>query len=276
MRRCFSYFSVLILLCITAQVAGGQSILGRYSMPDPQGGKLILTIESAGGAKVKGSLLANGKTFQLSGELDEGDLTGTLRGDAGTAHIEAAREGTRLTVILLDLGPNGEPNMASARQLAFSVDNSPAPAAPAAVAAPQGDASAPAASAPTAPPTATTPEDQQLTRLFLSTAWCTFSYSGSRTYTGGVGGRSTSGRVVFSADGIMQQSSSSERSNVDAQGNVWSANSGRETYRWRVQNGSLLLSPNGVQWQTVRIEVTQNSNGSPIIKADGVEYYRCQ
>jgi hypothetical protein len=271
MRPLHSHLTALLLLCTTADITAGQSIFGRYSMPNPQGGKLILTIEPAAGAKVKGSLVANGNTFQLIGELDEGDLTGTLRSDAGTAHIEAAREGARLTVILLDLGPNGQPNMASARQLAFTVDDSPAE--PAVAAAPQGAAtpSAPAAAQPAAGP-----QDQELTHLFLSTAWCTFSYAGARTYSGGVGGRTTSARVAFSPDGLMQQTSNSERSNVDAQGNVWSTNSGRQTYRWRVQKGALMLSPDGVQWETVRIEVTQNSNGSPIVKADGVEYYRCQ
>lgn len=37
--------------------------------------------------------------------------------------------------------------------------------------------------------------------------------------------------------------------NSGASGNVWSNNANVETYRWRVQNGMLLISADGAQWR---------------------------
>lgn len=263
------------LLALATTIAEAQNVLGTYFVADAQGGKTTLTLQADGPGKIRGSLVGNGVTFSVEGQLDGDDVTGTLRGSSGAAYFEAAREGAQLLVVLIELGADGRPNPATGRELVFTRDDSSSAQADAARQ--QGGAVAgapPPVDSRTTP--ATSAQDQQLSRLFLSSAWCTFSYSGSRTYTGGTAGRSTSKRTVFSADGLMQQSTSSEMTNSGSSGNVWGSNANTETYRWRVQNGALMLAADGAQWQAVRIEVTRNSNGYPIIKADGIEYYQCR
>ncbi len=253
-----------LLLLLAAGATQSQTVPGRYSMKGAQGALITLTLEADGPGKVKGALVGNGVTFTVQGQTEGATAAGTMRGNAGAAYFEARRDGRQLQVILVEAGPDGRPNYATGRQLTFTVDEAGA-AVPAPQSAPRADA-APAMSA----------QDQQLSRLLLGSAWCSFGYSGSQTYTGGSGGRTTTSRVAFSANGQMQQSTNSETTNSGAPGSVYGSNSGGQTMRWRVQNGVLLVSADGAQWQSVQLQVTQNSNGYPIIKADGVEYMQCR
>ena len=45
--------------------------------------------------------------------------------------------------------------------------------------------------------------------------------------------------------------------------------------RWEVKGGMLYMSEGAGQLEPVDLKVTYNSNGSPILTADGVEYCRC-
>ncbi len=139
---------------------------------------------------------------------------------------------------------------------------------------------APAAA--TCPPVQAQPNtvDAQMVQLFTQSAWCHFSYSG----TSG-GGTERNERVVMTLDGRIVSSSKSESSysgtNTNQYGDqtqAWgaaSANAGGDQGCWKVMNGQLALSSDGVNWQPVPTQVTQNSNGYPIVNAGGKEYSSC-
>jgi hypothetical protein len=122
--------------------------------------------------------------------------------------------------------------------------------------------------------------DAQMVQLFTQTAWCHFSYSG----TSG-GGTERNERVVMTMDGRIVSGSKSESSYSGTNSNqygdqtqAWgtaSANAGGDQGCWKVLNGQLQLSSDGASWQAVPTQVTQNSNGYPIVNAGGKEYSSC-
>lgn len=122
---------------------------------------------------------------------------------------------------------------------------------------------------------AATPQDQQIASLLLSSAWCSFSYSGGSTFTGGTAGTTRTARTVFRADGTVTQTNNSETTNTGAPGNIYLNNRGGQQGRWKIQNGLFMLSADGIQWASQRLDISRNSNGYPIVKADGVEYMMC-
>lgn len=264
----------IVALASTLQA---QSVIGRYSIPNPQGAPIVLVLEADGPGKIKGSLSGNGVSFTVQGEIGQDGVVGTMRGSTGSAIFEAAREGAQLALILVEIGRDGRPDPATARELMFTA------AAVGAAPAQQGAGGAGSSAAELGGPPSgvggatvgNSSRDQQLSQLLLSTAWCTFSFSGGSTYTGGSSGRTSRTRTVFSPNGTVQQTSGSESTNSGAAGSVYGSSTGGTTARWRVQNGVLSVSGDGVQWKPVQLEVTYNSNGAPILKADGVEYMRC-
>ena len=135
-------------------------------------------------------------------------------------------------------------------------------------------ASTPAAGATSA--LAKTPQDQQIVTLLLSTAWCSFSYSGGSTYTGGSAGTTRTTRAVFSADGGVRETSNSETTSSGAPGNTYGSNSGGQAGRWRIENGMLMLSADGVQWAPQVMKIADNGSGAPIVTVGGKEYMRCR
>ena len=59
-------------------------------------------------------------------------------------------------------------------------------------------------------------------------------------------------------------------------GTVASQHDGEGSGRWDVRGGNLYLSEAGGVMEEVDIEVKYNSNGAPIIVADGTEYCQCE
>ncbi len=112
-----------------------------------------------------------------------------------------------------------------------------------------------------------------LRALLLSSAWCSFSFTG-----GGSTGYSTtrSSRVQFLADGTYTRGSRSEVYSSGSGGTHAGQHDGGSDGRWEVRNGVLYISEGFGPLQPVRIEVQYNSAGSPIIVADGTEYCRCR
>ena len=96
---------------------------------------------------------------------------------------------------------------------------------------------APAAKKAPSPKPAAGGMDGQLTQLLTRNAWCGFTYN--------------------------QRSGTSTRERVANQA------------RWKVAEGMLHLSPDGMSWTPQQLQVTQNSNGYPIIKSGGKEYMQC-
>lgn len=119
--------------------------------------------------------------------------------------------------------------------------------------------------------------DKALSRLLLANDWCSFSYSGGGGgyNSSGSYGRSSTSRVHFSSDGFVSRSSGSESSSSNQYGSVASQGNRGDGGRWKVNGGMLYLSSGTEPMQPVNLTITRNSNGYPILKADGVEYMQC-
>lgn len=116
---------------------------------------------------------------------------------------------------------------------------------------------------------AATPQDRQIAQILLSSPWCYMRYSQTL-------GTTSTERVVFSQDGRVVQSTGRETSMSNQYGNLYGNSSGGDQGMWRVQNGNLMLSANGAQWEAVPLQITRNSNGYPIVTAGGKEYSQCR
>ena len=104
--------------------------------------------------------------------------------------------------------------------------------------------------------------------LLLSSAWCTFRYNK-------ITGASTGRRVVFSPNGAYSVSSQSESYSSGRAGSVAGQSNASGGGRWRIQGGELFMSEGG-QFEHVETVLKRNSNGYPIIVADGTEYSQCR
>lgn len=104
--------------------------------------------------------------------------------------------------------------------------------------------------------------------LMLSSAWCTFSYNKTTGY-------SSSKRVTFSPGGTYSVGSRGEGGSSGRSGNMASQHDAAGGGQWRVQNGELYLSEGG-DFEHVQTTLRRNSNGYPVIVADGVEYSQCR
>jgi hypothetical protein len=112
-------------------------------------------------------------------------------------------------------------------------------------------------------------QDQQIARLLLSNAWCSFRYSQTS-------GTSSSERVQFFPDGTVAQGSNTETYSSGRGGTVAGQHRGGPRAQWRVQNSALMLSGDGATWSAQPLRITQNSNGYPIVTAGGKEYSQCR
>lgn len=124
---------------------------------------------------------------------------------------------------------------------------------------------------PQAPPTAPRGAGaDQLSQLLLSSAWCSFRYNK-------VSGASSTSRVQFFPDGSWAMGARGETYSSGPNGTVSGQTDSSDRGQWQVRNNTLWLSEGGGPVQPVEgFSVTRNSNGYPIINADGREYSSCQ
>jgi len=126
-------------------------------------------------------------------------------------------------------------------------------------------------------PTASTGNDEAIKQVLLANDWCSFSYSGGGGGYGSTGsyGHSSKSRVHLSPDGTISRRSGSDNHSSNQYGSMASQGDSGDGGRWQVRGGVLYLSSGDAPLQPVNLSITRNSNGSPILKADGVEYMRC-
>ena len=120
-------------------------------------------------------------------------------------------------------------------------------------------------------PGATKGASDQLTQLLLSSAWCKFKYNQ-------ISGTSSSIRYQFFSNGSYSNSGRSETYSSGRYGTVAGQYDSGGSGQWAVRNGQLFISnpPEQPNLQPMPVTVTRNSNGYPIINADGEEYSMCQ
>jgi hypothetical protein len=120
-------------------------------------------------------------------------------------------------------------------------------------------------------------KDEPLARLLVSSDWCSSSFSGGGGgyNSSGSYGRSSTSRFHLSQDGSFRKSSGSESYSSNANGSVAGQGGNGSAGRWQVRAGVLYISDGTAPMQPVQLSVTRNSNGYPIIKANGTEYMQC-
>jgi len=233
------------LLACAAALA--QNYGGTFTTKNQQGGDVTLALKQDKQGRVTGTFAGNGATFNVEGVATPQGLTGKVTGPQGTLYLAAKLQGGNLSVILAEPGPNGQPNLQEARQLLFARAGS--------AAVPKGSPSG-------------NSSDGQLTALLTRNAWCGFTYNKNT-------GTSRTERVVFHGNGTVVQSTGAQTYNSGPAGSVAGQSAGGNQGRWKVQGGMLQLSQDGVNWTPQPLQVTQNSNGYPIIKSGGKEYMQC-
>lgn len=110
---------------------------------------------------------------------------------------------------------------------------------------------------------------QSLSQLLLSSPWCTFSYSQTS-------GTSRSQRYLFHRDGTYSVGSQRESLSSGRNGSAYGASQGQDGGQWAVQGNLLQLVDSSGESGVVAVQVKRNSNGYPIIVADGIEYSQCR
>jgi len=105
--------------------------------------------------------------------------------------------------------------------------------------------------------------------LLLSSAWCTFAYNK-------VSGKSTAKRATFASNGTWSQGTNSEGVSSNKYGSVYSQGGSNAAGAWRVHQGELYMSEGPGALQPVQTLLKRNSNGYPVIVADGIEYSQCR
>jgi hypothetical protein len=113
----------------------------------------------------------------------------------------------------------------------------------------------------------------QLYNLLTGSAWCSFSYSGTSS---GSGGSTSTSRVVFQQDGLVVITTNNESSYSGDGWGTASQNGGGQRACWRIDGSQLMASADGRQYAALPLQIAQNSNGYPIITANGTEYSTCQ
>lgn len=280
---------VLVLLAAPAGAAA-QNLSGSYSVDTPSG-PLVFTLTQGQRGALTGSLSGNGTTLVFQGQAQRGgSLTGTARAGQAALHVAGTLQGAALDVTLSEMDAAGQPIPAqSSRIMMTRIGQTAADTAQRrpgllgrignafAEAARQqqqqqgaGGAATPGAAPGAAPsgPIATTQQDQQIAQLLTSSRWCYMRYSQAM-------GSTSTERVSFTADGRFVMATNRESAVNNSAGSYYGNSSGGDRGMWRVQNGVLMMSSNGMQWEQYPLQITRNSNGYPIVTANGKEYSQC-
>lgn len=120
-----------------------------------------------------------------------------------------------------------------------------------------------------AAPAATKAGGDKLSKLLLSSPWCSFTYNK-------ISGSSHQERVVFRADGTWGSGARGESYSSGQYGTVAGQTDSASGGRWQVKSGELWLASGGEPLQNAGLTVTQNSNGYPILKTGNKEYSSCR
>jgi hypothetical protein len=264
------------LLWALPTLANELSYTGTYTM-QTQAGPLTLSLNQDAKGNVTGTLATQNGLLRLQGSEGEGEIVGTATDGKRKVYFEAELEGSELHFLLAGLDPAGHPDYGQAQELTFTRSSKAASVTPKPERKPWKAPSAgqsPSARQPARGPGKSS-QDQQLAKLLLSSPWCSFSYSQS-------GGRTSTSRNTFAPDGRLHISSSSEGGpvnqfggSVGPSGSVYSQSSGGGQLRWKVERGQLWLDE-GKGFEAMPMQMMQNSNGYPIIKAAGKEYMQCK
>jgi len=106
-----------------------------------------------------------------------------------------------------------------------------------------------------------------LAQLLTSSPWCSFTYNKTTGY-------SHTKRYVFRGNGTYSMGSRGEGYSSGGGGTFASQRDSGGGGQWKVNGDQFFLSEGG-EMEQVDYRIKTNSNGAPIIVADGVEYSQC-
>ena len=253
-----------------------QGFAGSWSIP---GGNvpITLTLRQNRQGAVTGTLVAQA-TMTIQARVNGQMFEGTASNQTGRIYIAGQlADADALNVVMAEVDAAGNAQQQTARSFVAtraaggaSAANSGTPGA--GDPGPGNRGAGPGGPASPGGVVGSGPNDRQIAQLLMRSAWCYFRYVSA----GGANGRSTTERVVFRADGTGSQTTGSESYNSGSNGTAYGNNNGGQQFFWRIQNGAMIVSSDRVQWgNPVMLSITQNSNGYPIITAEGKEYSMC-
>ena len=233
--------------------AGGGAEAGGARGADPFAGTfagdgLTLTLQRAG-SSYTGSAISEGTTYRVLAQRAGQMLTGTYEGPGGSLPFQAMVQGD-----VMQLAAGGA-TYTLQRQSGMG----------------QGLGGA-AGAAGAGGVTSGSSEDQQIAQLLVSSRWCTMTYSGG---VGTTSGTTRYERLVFRADGTGSRATSSEVYSSGDAGIAAGQSAGGSPFQWRVEGGVLVSTTDGANWVRTPMRISRNSNGYPIITANGKDYAMC-
>ncbi len=112
--------------------------------------------------------------------------------------------------------------------------------------------------------------NDQLSQLLVSSAWCHLRYNQAA-------GTSHTTKIRFNPNGTWSDFSEHDIYIANNMGSAQSTSNAQSSGQWAVKGGQLYLSnpPETPSLELVHLSITRNSNGYPIITADGREYSMC-
>ncbi len=119
MRTLATILSAALLALALPATGRAQALAGTYSAQG-DAGSVILTLSVSRG-KLSGTLAGGAERFTLEGVVDEdGDGEGTMRTPQGNLYFAVEVDGNDLLLLVAEMGSDGEPNFATAREIAFT------------------------------------------------------------------------------------------------------------------------------------------------------------
>jgi hypothetical protein len=256
---------LLALLVLAAAPKLDARLVGTWQV----GGESFMTLNANGTGVMEGDAIkwkTDGATLVITDEDGEADkVSYRLDGDAltitmGGMPMQLTRGGKAVKKVTQarrdDDGDDDAAAMALAQQFLAQQQ------------AQQGQPGAPAKGRPQSGAQPQAAGNDQLSRLLLSSNWCWLRYSNGNSYTQ---------KVHFNANGTWQDFSESDIYSNNYGTSIAQATSNRTNGgQWAVKNGQFYLSsPENPQLVPVPLTITRNSNGYPIINAEGREYSMC-
>jgi hypothetical protein len=235
--KTFLSFALLLVISITSWSQVKKELVGKYQM-EVQGGDM-LELRADGTASLAGDNMnwsARGNQLQVGPDL----MTYVLQGDRLVVNVGVVQ------LVWKKIG--GGTNILSPMAKAANKANG---------------------SETTAAQSSGNPQDAQARQVLTSSAWCSFTYNK-------VSGTSTTRKVVFRPDGVMTINGGAETYSAGYGGTYAGQSSSGGMMLWKVENLRLLIDQrNGTGFQDIGLTTSMNSNGYPILHADGREYSMC-
>ena len=126
--------TALLLATPMSLACQAPNFAGSFAMTNAEGGQVVVMLQPAGGGSYAGTMSNGGLSWQLRGDIYEDALTGTVDTGQGMLAFEAYVYDNELELILVQMGPDGMPDVDNGQEFIFARQG----AAPQA-AAPQGD-----------------------------------------------------------------------------------------------------------------------------------------